>query len=99
MEEIKNFSELSEMESIIQEEKENSKFPFFTVPSKIFSLGLNPYEISILIYLLMRADNKSRTCWPSEKSMARECGMVDRTVRKVVHSLEEKGLISVKTHY
>ena len=73
--------------------------PFFIVPSKIFSLGLTPYELAIVFYLCMRADNKNHTCWPSEKLMARECGMSLRTVRNALRRLEEMNVISKENHY
>jgi AraC-like DNA-binding protein len=75
------------------------KEPFFIVPSKVFSLGLTPYELAIVFYLCMRADNEKHTCWPSEKLMARECGMTSRMVRKVLRELEEKNVVSVENHY
>lgn len=76
-----------------------TKEPFFIVPSKVFSLGLSPYELSVVFYLCMRADNQTHTCWPSEKTMARECGMSPRTVRNALRSLEDKKLVRVEKHY
>ena len=73
--------------------------PFFIVPSKVFSLGLTPYELSVLFYLCMRADNEKHTCWPSEKLMARECGMSVSTINRGLHSLEEKKLIKIVPQY
>ena len=73
--------------------------PFFIVPSKVFSLGLTPYELSVLFYLCMRADNEKHTCWPSEKLMARECGMSVSTINRGLHSLEEKKLIEIVPQY
>ena len=75
------------------------KEPFFIVPSKIFSLGLSPYELAIVFYLCMRADNEKHTCWPSEKLMARECGMSLRTIRNVLRRLEKANIISKESHY
>ena len=75
------------------------KEPFFIVPSKVFSLGLTPYELAIVFYLCMRADNEKHTCWPSEKLMARECGMSLRTIRNVLRRLEKANIISKESHY
>ena len=75
------------------------KEPFFIVPSKVFSLGLTPYELAIVFYLCMRADNEKHTCWPSEKLMARECGMGYSTIRRILRSLVNKKIISTERHY
>ena len=75
------------------------KEPFFIVPSKVFSLGLTPYELAIVFYLCMRADNEKHTCWPSEKLMARECGMGYSTIRRILKSLVSKKIISTERHY
>lgn len=73
--------------------------PFFIVPSRVFTLGLNPYELSVLCYLLMRADNEKHSCWPSESSIAKECGMGKRTVRNALNSLKEKELLNVVPNF
>ena len=76
-----------------------SKKAFFTVPSDVFSHELNPYELAVLFCLCKHADNKSHTCWPSEKNIARECKMGYSTVRKEINSLKDKKIISTKSHY
>ena len=73
--------------------------PFFIVPSRVFDEGLNPYELSVLFYLLMRADNEKHTCFPSEKGIAKACGMGKTSVTKSVKSLAEKGLINKEKRY
>ena len=50
-----------------QDEVKIEREPFFIVPSRVFELDLNPYELSVLFYLMMRADNETHTCFPSEK--------------------------------
>ena len=84
-----------------QEKDENKKKhePFFIVPSRVFDEGLNPYELSVLFYLLMRADNEKHTCFPSEKGIAKACGMSLATVKRNVKSLETKQLIKVKKQF
>ena len=79
--------------------KEKIKEPFFIVPSKVFELGLNPYELSVLFYLMMRADNEMHSCFPSAKVMAGGCKISERKVRDVIHSLEEKKIIEVKSKF
>ena len=82
-------------------QKENKKEhePFFIVPSRVFDEGLTPYELSVLFYLLMRADNENHTCFPSEKGIAKACGMGKTSVTKSVKSLAEKGLINKEKRY
>ena len=76
-----------------------SKKTFFKVPSEVFSYELNPYELAVLFCLCKHADNKSHTCWPSENSIAKECGMGYSTVRKAINSLKNKKIISAKSQY
>lgn len=75
------------------------KEPFFIVPSKVFSLGLTPYELAIVFYLCMRADNEKHTCWPSVTSISKECGMSDAKVRRCIHDLQERQIIEIKKQY
>ena len=84
-----------------QEKDENKKEhePFFIVPSRVFDEGLNPYELSVLFYLIMRSDNETHTCFPSEKGIAKACGMSHPTVTRVIKSLETKSIIKVKRQY
>ena len=82
-----------------QEENSKAHEPFFIVPSRVFDEGLNPYELSVLFYLMMRADNEKHTCFPSEKGIAKACGMGKTSVTKSVKSLAEKGLINKEKRY
>ena len=84
-----------------QEKDENKKEhePFFIVPSRVFNEGLNPYELSVLFYLLMRADNEKHTCFPSEKGIAKACGASLSSIRRAIVSLDGKKIISIKNHY
>ncbi len=75
------------------------KEPFFIVPSKVFSLGLTPYELAIVFYLCMRADNEKHTCWPSVTSISKECGMSEAKVRRCIHYLQERQIIEIKNQY
>ena len=73
--------------------------PFFIVPNKVFGYGLNPYELSVLFYLLMRADNKTHTCFPNEKGISDACGTSLSTIKRTVKSLEEKEVIKVERQF
>ena len=54
--------------------------------------GLSPSEKLVLLSLANYADEDGR-CWPSQRRMAAETSLSDRTVRSVLSALEEKGLI------
>ena len=82
-----------------KEREKNTREPFFIVPSRVFELGLNAYELAVLFYLMMRCDNEKHTCWPSEKGIARACGMSLATVKRTVKSLEEKNLININKQF
>ena len=60
---------------------------YFKVPDFIFDLGLEPYEILVLINLIRRA-NKSGECFPSLARICRDTGIKsENTVRKTITSL------------
>ncbi len=82
-----------------EDDNKKAHEPFFIVPSRVFDKGLSPYELSVLFYLMMRADNEKHTCFPSVKSMAKICKISERKVREVIHSLETKGIIEIKANY
>ena len=82
-----------------QKENKKENEPFFIVPSKVFDYELSPYELSVLFYLMMRSDNENHTCFPSEKGIAKACGMSHPTVTRVIKSLETKSIIKVKRQY
>lgn len=88
-----------EEKSAQNEQKTVKNEPFFIVPSKVFDLGLTPYEFAVLCYLIMRSDNDTHTCFPSEKGIARACGMGLSTVKNVVKQLQNKKHIIVKNQF
>ena len=81
------------------EAKKEARGEFFIVPNRIFELGLTPYELSVLLYLMMLADRKTNSCFPSEKGIARACGMSLATVKRSIKALEERSLINVKRQF
>ena len=82
-----------------ENEKSNAREPFFLVPSRVFDEGLNSYELAVLFYLIMRSDNEKHTCFPSEKGIAKACGMSLSTVKRTVKSLDEKKLIHIQKQF
>ncbi len=72
---------------------------FFIIPGNIFSYDLKPNEIAVFAFLCSCADNKTFDCFPSVKKIAKVCNMGQSTVRAVIHALQEKGLIKIKSQY
>ena len=69
---------------------------FFMLENSIFNFDLDVYEFKVYAYLCMRADMKTRSCFPSAGKIAVECGISESKVRRVIASLEKKGFISKK---
>ena len=69
---------------------------YFPLPNEVFVLGLNEGEIAVYAYLLFCENRKTFQCWPSCRSIGRATGMSVNTVRKYIHSLEAKGLITTE---
>ena len=69
---------------------------YFFLPNEIFTLGLNPGELSVYAYLIFCEDRKSHQCWPSIGRISQHTGMSANTVAKYIRQLEEKHLIDVE---
>lgn len=52
----------------------------------------DPIEKLVLLSLADRA-NAAGTCWPGQKTVARDTGLAERTVRSKLRQLEDRGLI------
>lgn len=72
---------------------------FFKMENDIFKCGLSPYEFTVYSYLVMKADRKTMTCFPSVSKIVEECNISESQVRKITAALENKGLISKETRY
>ena len=66
---------------------------YFLLPNEIFTLGLNPGELSVYTYLISCEDRKTHQCWPSIGHISQYTGMSANTVSKYIRQLEEKRLI------
>ena len=69
---------------------------YFLLPNEIFTLVLNPGELSVYAYLIFCEDRKSHQCWPSIGRISQHTGMSANTVAKYIRQLEEKHLIDVE---
>ena len=66
------------------------------LPNEIFTLGLNPGELSVYAYLIFCEDRKTHQCWPSIGKICQHTGMSANTVAKYIRQLEDKQLIDVE---
>ena len=66
------------------------------LPNEIFTLGLNPGELSVYAYLIFCEDRKTHQCWPSIGRISQYTGMSANTVVKNIRQLEDKRLINVE---
>ena len=48
---------------------------FFTMQNDIFKCGLSAYEFIVYAYLVMKADRKTGTCYPSAAKIAADCNI------------------------
>lgn len=70
----------------------------FHVSTNVFGSGLSSTAISIYSYLSFCSDRTGK-CFPSVKTMARECSISENTVRKAIRELVAANFISVKESY
>lgn len=54
--------------------------------------GMNPYEQTVLAWLWKHKNNEG-SCWPSQATLAKSCGMSRKKINEVVQSLESKGVV------
>ena len=67
---------------------------FFKVDNRIFSFELKPRDLSVYFCLCRHACNEGGTCFPSRRTIARECGISGaETVDRALKVLLELGLI------
>ena len=67
---------------------------FFKVDNRIFSFDLKPRDLAVYFCLCRHASNEGGTCFPSRRTVARECGISGaETVDRALKVLLELGLI------
>lgn len=54
-----------------------------------------PIGTGIYLSLCRHADNETQSCWPSQRTIATEIGVNERTIRNHMKKLEEWNLVSV----
>ena len=65
---------------------------FLKVNKDLFKLGLNPTEILILAQI-MEFDTNTGSCFISDKALAEQFGVSEKTISRTIKALEEKGFI------
>ena len=67
---------------------------FFKVDNRIFSFDLKPRDLAVYFCLCRHASNEGGTCFPSRRTIARECGISGaETVDRALKVLLELGLM------
>lgn len=58
--------------------------------------GLSPNELTIYVVLSLHANNETRMCHPGFARIAEVAHVSRETVKRVVKSLESRGLVSIE---
>ncbi len=67
---------------------------FFMLPNGIFELKLKPRDFTVLA-CLMKHSNNDCTCFPSYRTIAKECSISEKTVGQALKALSKKRLIEI----
>ncbi len=69
---------------------------YLMVNKDLFKLGLNPTEI-LLISQIMEFDRSTGDCFKSDKALAADFGVSDKTISRALAALEARGFIKRET--
>ena len=72
---------------------------FFLLPNKIFAEKMKPREFIVYSYLKCCSDNEGHQCFPSLKTIAKNCNISAVTASAAIKSLEENGYIDITHRY
>ena len=67
---------------------------FFMLPNEIFKYKLKPRDFTVLA-CLVKHSNSDFTCFPSYRTIAKECSISEKTVGQALKVLSEKRLIEI----
>ena len=67
---------------------------FFMVPNEIFKYKLKPRDFTVLACLVKHSDS-DYTCFPSYRTIAKECSISQKTVGQALKTLSTKRLIKI----
>ena len=71
---------------------------YFLLPNSVFLMKLLPRDLSVYCCLKYHSGDDF-TCFPSRKTIAKECQMTMPTVDKALKDLEDKALITITRRY
>ena len=67
---------------------------FFMLPNDIFKFKLKPRDFTVLACLVKHSDS-DYTCFPSYRTIAKECSISQKTVSQALKVLSNKRLIKI----
>lgn len=67
---------------------------FFMLPNGIFKLKLKPRDFTVFACLVKHSDSDC-TCFPSYRTIAKECSISQKTVSQALKVLSNKRLIKI----
>lgn len=67
---------------------------FFMLPNEIFKHDIKPRDFMVLACLIKHSD-KDCICFPSYRTIAKECSISQKTVGQSLKILSQKGLIKI----
>ena len=76
----------------------NCNGQFFLLPNRIFDERLSPNEFIVYSFLVRAKDSAGQSFW-SVPMIAKSCSMCASTCRKVLHSLENGGYITISKRF
>ena len=78
--------------------RKNYSGQFFLLPNRIFDERLSPNEFIVYSFLVRAKDSAGQSFW-SVPMIAKSCSMCASTCRKVLHSLESGGYITISKRF
>ena len=78
--------------------RKNCSGQFFLLPNRIFDERLSPNEFIVYSFLVRAKDSAGQSFW-SMPMIAKSCSMCASTCRKVLHSLESGGYITISKRF
>ena len=78
--------------------RKNCSGQFFLLPNRIFDERLSPNKFIVYSFLVRAKDSAGQSFW-SVPMIAKRCSMCASTCRKVLHSLESGGYITISKRF
>lgn len=72
---------------------------YFRIPNSIFGSGIEKRAFVVYCYLSKCSDIKTKQCYPSLKTIAKNCNLSVTTVRRALTDLESDGWINIAQRF